>query len=235
MELFAIADLHLSLSGAKPMHVFGDNWQDHAVRMARAWDAAVADDDVVLCPGDLSWGMRLSEAQVDLDWIAARPGHKVLGRGNHDYWWASISKVRAALASGCVALQNDAVRIGDVVIAGSRLWALPGSGEFGPDDEKIFRRELGRLEQSLATAAGLAQGTLPIVAAVHYPPATADAAATGYTDLLERFGVRLCVYGHLHGAASHRTAIEGEHRGVRYALVASDFVGFAPRRLTGLL
>lgn len=235
MELFGLADLHLSLSGAKPMHIFGDNWQDHASRMAAAWDATVGVDDVVLCPGDLSWGMRLAEAQIDLNWIAARPGNKVLGRGNHDYWWGSITKVRAALAPGCLALQNDALRIGDVVFAGSRLWALPGSAEFGLDDDKIFKRELGRLELSLAMAAGLAHGQLPIVAAVHFPPATADGTATGYTELFERFGVRLCVYGHLHGAASHRTAIEGEHRGVRYALVASDYVGFAPRRLTSLL
>jgi hypothetical protein len=235
MELFGIADLHLSLSGQKPMHVFGDNWRDHAVRIARAWDATVGVDDVVLCPGDLSWAMRLSEAQTDLAWIAARPGRKVLGRGNHDYWWSSISKVRAALPPGCLALQNDALRVGDWVVAGSRLWALPGSTEFGPDDDKIFKRELGRLELSLAAAAGLAGGALPIVAALHFPPATADGAATPCTDLLERFGVRLCVFGHLHGAAAHRTAIEGEHRGVRYALIACDHLEFAPRRLTGLL
>ncbi|MBN2361267.1 MAG: metallophosphoesterase [Deltaproteobacteria bacterium] len=235
MELFGISDLHLSLSGQKPMHIFGDNWQDHAVRMARAWDATVGDGDVVLCPGDLSWAMRLDEAQADLGWLGSRPGRKVLCRGNHDYWWSTISKVRAALPPNSVALQNDAVRCGEMVIAGSRLWSLPGSCEFGPDDDKIFKRELGRLELSLEAAAKLAQGGSPIIAAVHFPPATADGVATAYTELLERYGVRLCVYGHLHGAPAHRTAIEGEHRGVRYALVACDFIGFAPRRLTGLL
>lgn len=231
MGLYGISDLHLSFGADKPMDVFGEQWRDHAARMAASWDERVASDDVVLCPGDLSWAMRLDDARSDLDWIGARPGHKILGRGNHDYWWSSISKVRAVLPDRCIALQNDAVRVGGLVIAGARLWALPGSPEYGADDEKIVRREIGRLEMSLQAARKLAGADDPVIAAVHYPPLASSGADTPFTELLERYGVCLCVYGHLHGDASHLTAFQGPRQGVQYALISCDFIGFSPRCL----
>src|SRR5438552_2202015 len=112
-RIFAIADLHLSSSGAKPMDVFGAPWVHHAERIARAWDAEVAPDDTVLLPGDLSWARNLDEARADLGWIAARPGAKVLLRGNHDSWWTSLVKVRRALPPRCLALQHDAIDLGE--------------------------------------------------------------------------------------------------------------------------
>jgi predicted phosphohydrolase len=239
VTIWGISDLHLSFSTDKPMHVFGEHWRGHAEKMAGAWDERVAPDDVVLCPGDLSWAMRLDEAAADLAWIAARPGRiKVLTRGNHDYWWSAIGKVRAALPSTLVALQNDAVDLGDVVVAGSRLWACPerhqdvrapGALDFGAEDEKIFLREVGRLRASLEAGKKLAAGR-PLLAAIHYPPFAADKekSSTPYSDLLEEFGVRLCVYGHLHGRRAHRTAFEGERNGVVYRLIACDHLDFAP-------
>jgi predicted phosphohydrolase len=232
MTIFGISDLHLSLASNKPMDIFGEAWRDHTRRMAEAWDDLVKDEDVVLCPGDLSWAMRLTEADADLQWLGQRPGRKILTRGNHDYWWSSVSKVRATLPESCLALQNDAVSLDSVVYTGSRLWALPGSPEFGPDDEKVFKREVGRLEMGLKAAAKAAAGELPIVAAVHYPPLTEGGAATPFTDLLEAYQVRLCVYGHLHGGAAHGTAVDGEVRGVQYAFISSDFLGFSPRDLS---
>lgn len=233
MEIFGIADLHLGHAVDKPMDIFGDHWRDHARRMAEAWDAAVGPADLVLCPGDLSWAMRLDDAAADLAWIGQRPGVKVLGRGNHDYWWSSLAKVRAALPAGCQVVQNDATVVGEVVVAGTRLWAQPGSSEFGPGDDKILRRELLRLELSLGRATQLAEGRRPIIAALHYPPFAVDGSATEVTALLERHGVALCVYGHLHGSRSHRTAVEGQVGPVCYRLIAADYLGFAPRRLTG--
>ena len=235
MALYGISDLHLSETSDKPMDVFGEHWRDHAARMAAAWDASVGPDDVVLCPGDLSWAMRLDEAAADLSWIGARPGRKILVRGNHDYWWSSLSKVRAAIPVGATALQNDAVELDGLVFAGSRLWALPGTPEFGADDEKILRRETGRLELSLQAARRLAGDTRPIVAAVHYPPFAPDGGPTAFSELLASHGVTLCVYGHLHGAGAHRAAVEGEVDGVRYALIAADYLDFAPRALDALL
>lgn len=228
MAIYGISDLHLSFSSDKPMDIFGPQWASHAEKMARAWDETVTDDDVVLCPGDLSWAMRLEEAEADLRWIGERKGRlKVLGRGNHDYWWSAIGKVRKALPQGCVALQNDAVDLGDVVVAGSRCWAAPGALDFTPEDEKIYKRELGRLRMSLEAARKLSQGR-PILASLHYPPFAADKRPTGFSELLEELGVALCVYGHLHGRHAHRTAVEGEVRGVHYRLIACDYLDFRP-------
>jgi predicted phosphohydrolase len=228
VAIYGISDLHLSFSSDKPMDVFGAHWRDHHVRMAEAWDERIGEDDVVLCPGDLSWAMRLGEAERDLAWIGERTGRlKVLGRGNHDYWWSAIGKVRKALPDGCVALQNDAFDLGDVVISGSRCWAAPGALDFSQKDEKIYERELGRLRLSLQAGRKLA-GERPLIAAIHYPPFGADGRATGFSELLEEFGVDLCVYGHLHGRRAHRTAVQGAVNGVHYRLIACDHLEFAP-------
>lgn len=227
MKIFALSDLHLAHSVDKPMDVFGEHWADHVARMAAAWDALVDDEDWVLCPGDLSWGMSMDEAAADLAWIGARPGRKILGRGNHDYWWSSISKVRKALPEGCFALQNDAMDLGPIVVAGTRLWSLPGSPEFGIHDDKIFQREVGRLELSLKAAQKLSQGQKVIVVAVHYPPRSVEE-ESDFSRLLAAYDVRLCIYGHLHGEASHRTAIQDLQGAVRYRLVSSDFLQFSP-------
>lgn len=228
MRIFGISDLHLSFSSDKPMDVFGEHWRGHADKMAATWDAAITDDDVVLCPGDLSWAMKLESAKPDLDWIGARPGRlKVLTRGNHDYWWSAIGKVRAALPQGVVALQNDAVDLGEVVVCGSRLWSCPGALDWDTHDEKIHLREVERLKLSLEAGRALAAGR-PLIAAIHYPPFDKARQATAYSGLLEEFGVALCVYGHLHGKRAHRTAFEGTRGGVVYRLIACDHLGFAP-------
>ena len=233
MAIYGISDLHLSFSTDKPMDVFGPHWAGHAEKMAAAWDRIVGDDDVVLCPGDLSWAMKLEEAAPDLAWIAARKGRlKVLGRGNHDYWWSAIGKVRKALPPTLVALQNDAVDLGDVVVAGSRCWTAPGGLDFSPDDEKIYLREAQRLKLSLDEAKRLAAGR-PVLAAIHYPPFAADKARgpTLFSQAIEEAGVKLCVYGHLHGRHAHRTAFEGLRGGVEYRLIACDYLDFTPVKL----
>lgn len=217
------------------MYIFGEHWRGHDVKMAASWDAQVKPDDVVLCPGDLSWAMKLEEASKDLAWIAARPGRiKVLTRGNHDYWWSGIGKVRKALPPTLHALQNDALDLGDVVVAGSRLWACPGALDFGADDEKIYLREVGRLRASLEAGRALAKGR-PLLAAIHYPPFAAKKEATDFSRLLEEFQVQLCVYGHLHGARAHRTAFEGVRDGVTYRLIACDHLDFRPVQVWPLL
>ncbi len=227
MKIFALSDLHLALSVDKPMDIFGAHWDGHVERMAAAWDRLVGDEDWVLCPGDLSWAMNMEQAAADLAWIGARRGRKVLGRGNHDYWWSAISKVRKALPEGCFALQNDALDLGPAVVAGTRLWSLPGSPEFGPHDDKIFQREQQRLSLALQAAQKLARGTKPLIAAVHYPPRTVEE-ESAFSRLLAEHKVDLCIYGHLHGEASHRGAVQGDVDAVRYRLVASDFLHFAP-------
>ena len=164
------------------MDVFGPAWDDHAARVERAWRDAVAEEDVVLIPGDISWAMQLDEAREDIAFIGALPGTKILMRGNHDYWWASLSKVRAFLPKGVHALQNDAIDIGGAVIAGSRGWMCPGSSGFDPEtDRKIYDREAIRLGMSLQKAG---KGSR-IIAMLHYPPFNEKRNSSAFTDLFE--------------------------------------------------
>ena len=226
-NLHALADLHLSLDGSKPMDVFGDLWRDHATRMARAWDEAVAPEDVVLLPGDLSWATGLDRAAADLAWIGERPGRKVLLRGNHDTWWASASKVRRALPPGCEILQHDAVDLGGAILVGARGWTAPDDPTAGEGDAAIFHREVERLKLSVADADRRFGRAAPRVAMTHYPPWIVGRPPTEVVGLLRDAGVRLCVSGHLHGA-DHALGVQGEHDGIRFVLVAADAVGFAP-------
>ena len=227
-RLYALADLHLSLSGDKPMDVFGALWTDHATRMAEAWDRVVGPEDTVLLPGDLSWAKTLFEAERDLAWIGNRPGRKILLRGNHDYWWGSLAKVRAALPVGCDALQNEAFCIDDrVVVVGARGWTDPADPVAQPEDKKIFVRELERLKLSVADADRRFPTDLPRVAMVHYPPWIRGRDPSAVVGVLRDAGVAVCVFGHLHGE-DHRLAVTGAVDGIRYVLTAADAVGFEP-------
>ena len=151
MAIFAISDLHLPGGDVKPMDVFGDHWAGHFEKISADWREKVGPDDVVLLPGDLSWAMGLKEAQADLDAIGALPGKKVILRGNHDYWWSAIGRVRDALPEGMYAVQNDCVELCGRVICGTRGWNLPGE-QSTADDIKVYKRELLRLEMTLKEA-----------------------------------------------------------------------------------
>ena len=220
MAVFAISDLHLP-ARVKPMDVFGEHWKNHFDRIRADWRARVLPGDLVLLPGDLSWAMRLEEAREDLASIAELPGQKLLLRGNHDYWWSSIGRVRRALPEGTWALQNDSVLIGGRLYAGSRGWTIP-AGDAEPEDVRIYERERLRLEMSLKSARAK-DADAPITAMMHYPPLTDE--LTGFSDILEAYGVTDCVYGHLHGAGLYG-AVRGERRGVRYHQVSCDGLEF---------
>ena len=227
MRLFALADLHLSSSGDKPMDVFGEVWANHARRMAAAWDHLVCDDDVVLLGGDLSWARSLAEAAPDLAWIGARPGTKVLLRGNHDSWWTSISRVRRALPPRCFALQHDALDLGPWIVLGARGWIPTDDPAATPADGPVFARELERLSRSIDDARRRFPDRGPRVALLHFPPWLAGREPSPVVPLLRDAGVAHCVYGHLHGE-DHALAVTGEHGGIRFHFVAADAVGFAP-------
>lgn len=229
MKLFAISDLHLSGHCPKPMDVFGAHWENHWMRICDAWRERVSPDDAVLIPGDISWAMTLEQAMGDLADIAGLPGTKVLLRGNHDYWWGGLARVRSALPKSMRALQNDAVRIGDLTICGTRGWTCPGSSSWeGAGDEKIYLRELVRLRLSLDAARRLPDG--PLVAMLHFPPFNERLEPSGYTKLLEEYGVRFAVYGHLHALAPC-AAFEGERNGVLYRMVSCDYLDFKPAEI----
>jgi predicted phosphohydrolase len=232
VAVWAISDLHLSFRSGKPMDVFGPRWARHAERMAEAWDDLVNPADTVLVPGDNSWAMKLHEADLDLEWIHQRPGTKVLLKGNHDYWWQSIGKVRAALPSSMLALQNDTVTVGDYRFAGARLWDQPGRRGFSADDEKIYLREIERLKLSISQAQKeCAQDGRELLMMTHYPPFNDRREPTPFTELIEASGSDTCIFGHLHGAGAPAKARTGEHNGVTYHLVSCDCLGFTPIKL----
>ena len=211
------------------MDVFGSHWENHFERIRADWMEKVGADDIVLLPGDISWAMHLEEARAHLAKIGELPGKKILLRGNHDYWWSAIGRVRSALPENMFAIQNDAMLIGGVLVCGTRGWLLP-SDDMGADDRKIYERELIRLEMSLKKARALSADA-PLVVMTHFPPLTVAEPDTEPARLIESFGAQYALYGHLHGPAT-RTAFNGEHNGVSYRLVSCDGLGF---RLTQVL
>ena len=224
MKIFALGDIHLSQSVDKPMDVFGKKWDNHFERIRDAWQGTVADEDIVLVPGDISWAMSLKDAAADLEALGGLNGYKLIMRGNHDYWWSSLSKVRAMLPDKTFALQNDSFTMGGVSFAGSRGWVCPGSAGFSEaEDRRIYERELVRLELSLSRAKGK-----PLIGMLHYPPFNEKRAPSGFTNLFERFGAAQVIYGHLHDKAC-KNAFEGERNGVVYTLCSADHLDFAPR------
>lgn len=228
MRFFAIADPHLSRAHPKPMDIFGDHWQGHPELFFQRWREHVHEDDVVLIPGDISWAMKLEQALLDLQDIADLPGKKVLLRGNHDYWWTSVSKVRRALPEGMYALQHDALQFGDVVITGTRAWECPGSLRFDEDDAKIYHRELERLKLALRAADALS-GRVRIVM-LHFPPMNALLEPSGFSELLLEYRPDIIVFGHVHGETeqSRRRVPQSLGDSVLH-FVAADALQFTPK------
>lgn len=225
MRLFAIADLHLPGGDEKPMNVFGAHWEGHFRRISEDWRARVSEEDAVLIPGDISWAMQLADAVPDLRSIGELPGRKLLIKGNHDYWWSSLTRVQEAMGEGMTALQHTAADLGPWVVCGTRGWVFPTpAAPLNDEDQKVFLRELARLRLGLDAASAIAAGR-PIVVMLHYPPLFDTQRDTGFTAILEQYRVHTAVYGHLHGAGI-RAGFNGEHNGVRYALTSCDSLDF---------
>ncbi len=222
VQIYAISDFHLPGGTDKPMDIFGAHWEGHFEQIAADWQEKVLPQDIILIPGDISWAITLEEAIPDLNRIGALPGKKILVRGNHDYWWNSISRLRSVLPEGMYALQNDALLLDDVVFCGTRGWLL--SDKQDPQDEKIYQRELQRLEMSLNCAQRIGPDKRKVVL-IHYPPVDTSGVDSAFSELLERFQVHDVVYGHIHGAGT-KTAFQGEKNGVRYHFVSCDGLSF---------
>ena len=208
------------------MDIFGDHWEDHFSRISQDWRTRVRADDTVLIPGDISWAMQLAAARPDLEAIGGLPGRKVILRGNHDYWWSSLKKMQTATENNFSFLQNNFFTCGTTAICGSRGWLLPSSDNFNADDAAIYRREGLRLEASLEAARQA--GYSDIIAALHYPPLYDAANESVFAELLERYGVRHCVFGHIHGSDASMV-FEGIRNGITYKLVSCDTQGFIPQ------
>jgi len=214
------------------MTKFGEHWEQHPERIADTCRELISDEDLFLIPGDHSWGLRLEDAEADLRFIESLPGRKILCRGNHDYWWQGIGKVRERFP-GLTFLQNDAVHFGDQVsCCGTRGWSLPSSPGYNKDkDEKYLLREVHRLKLSLEQLKPDAQLK---IALIHYPPLYSNDLNTPFSELLAEAGVDLCVYGHVHLSKSGRldvSVLNGKHRKVLFQLVSCDTLGFVPWQL----
>lgn len=229
MHIYAIGDLHLSGEPAsKPMEVFGEHWTGHKEKIKNNWLSTVQPEDYVIIAGDISWAMNLADAAVDLNWIAQLPGHKLLMRGNHDYWWTSVSKMRKQYEGVLEFLQNDSttVTIEDgrvVAICGTRGWILPSAEKFTEEDNKIYLREGIRMELGLQEAIKSAPDIL--IQALHYPPCFNQEEQTVFTENLEKYNVDYCVFGHIHGE-NNITCFEGQRNNTLYKLVSCDTQNF---------
>ena len=246
MKIWALSDLHLSLSVDKPMDVFGDHWEAHDARMAQAWDATVAPDDIVLTPGDFSWAMRASDVVVDFAWLGARAGRKVLVKGNHDLWWPKSRRKMAellppgtyGLKKSAVVLEGDGVRVGLFGCRGGDFRSSPQYGDARTDQqiEDWLAREDRELEASWNDLLLREDGAPSDVriCLFHYPPIPPRETTSRFTPRIVASGATLCVYGHLHGQRLGAVKVEGTFDGVRYVCASCDQVDFAPLLLATL-
>lgn len=228
MSLFAIADLHLSLSVNKPMDIFGDRWSNHVEKLTKNWNETVSENDIVVIPGDISWAINFDEAKADFDYINKLNGTKIISKGNHDYWWSTLSKLNAFLAENnfdtIKFLHNNHYSYKNYGICGTRGWINETSV---PADAKVLAREAQRLEVSIKSA--LNENLEPIVF-LHYPPVFGNESNYDILDVMYKYNVKECYYGHLHGNA-HKYAICGEREGINFNLIAADFVQFCPKKV----
>jgi len=224
MALYVIGDTHFSELGNKPMDVFEGKWTNYREKLINGFLSTMGDADTLVLCGDFSWGMNLSEALPDFRLLASFPGRKILLKGNHDYWWTTLSKMRSFLADNSISnidfLHNNCYFYEDMILCGSRGWHNEDC------DQKIFNRELIRLEASLKAAEADRQGR-EIVCFLHYPPFDKATGASPFTELIRAYGVKRCFYGHLHGH-SIKNAFCGELDGVYYSLISADAIGFRP-------
>jgi len=227
VAIYALADLHLSFGTDKPMDIFGDAWGDYTKKIKENWQSIISDDDLVIIPGDVSWATYIEDAYEDFDFINRLNGKKVIMKGNHDYWWTTLSKMNKFLKENqfdsITILNNNAIEFENAAICGTRgWWYKEGQSE---DDEKILDRERKRLVLALEDAMRLKKER--IVVGLHYPPVCADSPNRDFLDIMKQYNVETCVYGHLH-SFSQKNAVTGRIDGVELKLVAGDYVNFMP-------
>ncbi len=224
MAIFTIADLHLSGGVEKPMDVF-QGWDDYIYRLEKNWRSLISTGDTVIIPGDISWGIDLSQAAADLFYLDRLPGKKILIKGNHDYWWPTRNKINAFFRDNGIntitMLYHDSVLVGDIAVAGTRSWFY----EEGDTTSRVYKRELLRLSMSLESAKQYSPEEIMVF--LHYPPIYGSFIYSDYIDLMKKYDVKRCFYGHLHGS-SIISAFNGIYDGIQFKLVSADSLKFCP-------
>ena len=225
MSIFVIADLHLSFGTNKPMDIFGKNWQNYEEKIKQYWLLKVKPEDTVILPGDFSWAMYLDETYKDFEFINNLPGNKILLKGNHDYWWTTVTSMRRYIQEkkfeNIDFLYNNSYKFENKIIAGTKGWNISEDQE----DIRLTKREVARLELSIKDGILKYGENKEIVVFMHYPPLTKNYMDTDYTRLMKKYNIKRCYYGHLH-ANSIFDAVEGNVNGIEYKLVSSDGLNF---------
>ena len=227
MAIYAISDLHLSFGENKPMDVFGINWENHTKKIKENWLSKVTEKDLVLLPGDFSWATYLKDTYMDFEYLNSLPGKKILLKGNHDYWWTSLKKMREFLEENNFKnidfLHNNSYEFENKIIVGTRGW----EDENNQEDKKITKRENLRLELSIQDGIQKYGNEKEIIVCMHYPPfVNYDEKVFSYIETMKKYNVTKCIYGHLHGEQSHKEAKEGIVDNIDFKLVSCDYTGF---------
>ena len=228
MKIFAIADLHFDNKKEKPMNIFGDNWINHEEKIMKNWKEDVGCDDLVLIPGDISWAAKTDEAMADLERIDELPGTKIIGKGNHDYWWATSNKLDKLDLKSIKFLKNNSYEYDGAVICGTRGWDTMEEHSEAVSNEKIYFRELNRLKISLESASKTKN---IIIAMLHYPPFDNSGLPNEFFKILKEYKADVCIYGHLHGEEGHKNIREGMIDNVSVHCVSSDYMDFKLKRI----
>jgi len=236
VALFAIADLHLSSDGSKSMEVFGSRWTDYMQKIKKNWTAVVDPEDTVIVPGDISWGLKLEDARNDLLFLDSLPGTKLIGKGNHDFWWSTASKMRAMMEENDIRsirlLYNNAYLLDDCIVCGTRGWFVEENQQHtvgSVDYNRIVNREVIRLRMSLDAARKLQRengNNLPVLVFLHFPPVWNGFVCREIVDVLHEYGIKSCYFGHIHGA--YYMPRRQEFEGIEMILCAADAIGFSP-------
>ena len=236
MSVFSIADLHLSGSVPKSMEVFGRRWTGYTDKIEKRWRAVVTDADTVVIPGDISWAMTLPEAEADFRFLASLPGKKLLGKGNHDFWWTTARKMHGYLdslgISGIDFLYNNAFRVEDMIVCGTRGWFVEEGKQSSVnpvDYARLVNRETIRLELCITEAEKLRTGSTgneEILVYLHFPPVFGSFVCREFVDVLLSHGIRRCFYGHIHG--NYTLAPVTEYEGIRFQIISADYLDFIP-------
>ncbi len=241
MSIFTIADLHLSINETtnKSMEVFGKRWKNYVEKLKQNWEALVAPSDTVIIPGDISWAMNLKEAKEDMLFLDSLPGQKIIGKGNHDFWWATLSKTHAFFEENDIhsiqCLYNNAFWVEDLIVCGSRGWfndeSLNGIPE-NTDYNKIINREVMRLKLSLEEGKQFPK-ELERVVFLHFPPVFREFRCEEILEILKVYNIKRCFYGHIHGCYDHPGTFMDD--GITYSLISADHLNFIPRKISSNL
>lgn len=236
MSIYTIGDLHLSFKNPKPMNIFGENWNNHEEKIKQDWTAKVKPEDTVIHPGDFSWEMYLEDTYKDFEYLNNLPGKKIMLKGNHEYWWTTVTNMKKYLEEcnfqNIEFLQNNSFEVEDKIICGTRGWTLVG--EETENSRKLIAREAARLELSIKSGIeklNESNNEKEIIVFMHYPPIIKQNQNTEFIKILKKYNIKKCYYAHLH-SKSIKEAIEGEVSGIQFKLVSADALDFKLLKIT---